>query len=73
MIFYCLVARSRTRAAIPAQYEADDAACAAFAAWCDMPGATDRPHVRPIDASRWIVSDGHATVTVQILEAINHA
>lgn len=66
--FQCYVSQSRTRNSFLKQYAADDEACAAFAAWCDMQDATDRPVVR-YHAARdvWIVSDGMRTISVQVL------
>jgi hypothetical protein len=72
MKFQCLVSRSRTRAPHLMSVEADDEACAAFAAWCDMPEVpADRPDVYPVDATRWIVSDGRIVLKVQILGTEN--
>jgi hypothetical protein len=66
--FHCLVSRSATRAPFPQHITAEDAALAAFAAWCDQPDVpATRPHVYALDASRWVVSDGLRTVKIQIL------
>jgi hypothetical protein len=66
--FHCLVSRSATRAPFPQFITAEDAALCAFAAWCDRPDVpATRPNVYPVDATRWIVSDGIRTIKVQIL------
>jgi hypothetical protein len=66
--FHVLVSRSATRAPFPQYITAEDAALAAFAAWCDQPDVpATRPNVYPVDASRWVASDGHRTIRIQIL------
>lgn len=66
MNFDCLVSTSRTRRPLPISVAADDGAEAAFACWCDR-GFNGRPYVHCRAGDRYVVTDGHTVVKVQIL------
>jgi hypothetical protein len=74
MIYSCFVSRSGTkRMPMRLRVEADDEACAAFAAWRDFidhgvfTPSDLPPYVHPARDNCWNVSDGRTTVHVQIL------
>lgn len=63
--FHVLVSKSPTRMALRSCVDCEDEAHAAYVA-AEWRGA-QHPMVR-YDGERWIVSDGHTTIGVQILK-----
>jgi hypothetical protein len=67
--YHCLVSTNRRRHPAMHGIEATDDAEAAFLLWCrrfpEQP-PSNRPLAR-VEGSQWIVSDGHRTAKVQVL------
>jgi hypothetical protein len=61
--YRCLVSRSSARRPLVETLHGEDAALAAFSVWT---GAS-RPFVHYRSAGRFVVTDGHTTVKVQVL------